>query len=101
MTDKLHIELRRAHEHLTLLEQNATHPLEFLNPDYPTAPPLILRPGEKLRTAHSEVGISHGDIREAMILALRLRVDDLMRKLEAVEPGFNLSRLQYGDQTEA
>jgi hypothetical protein len=101
MTDIMRIELQRARRHLDLLEQDATHPLEFLVQKSPTSQPLILRPGHGLRTAHSEVEVAYEQLRGALIDSLRRRVDELTRQLTDIEPGFTLKQLEYGDQTEA
>jgi hypothetical protein len=101
MKDDLRIELQRARRHLDLLEQDATHPLEFLVQKSPTAQPLILRPGNGLRTAHSDVEVEYGQLRGALIDSLRRRVDELTVKLAKIEPGFTLEQLEYGDHTEA
>lgn len=101
MTDNLRIDLRRARIHLNLLEQDATHPLEFLDQDSPTAPPLILRPGDIMHTAHSDVGVNYKELRELLIAKLRLRVDDLAQTITDGDPSFELEEFQLGDQTEA
>lgn len=101
MTEKIRIELRRARRHLDLLEQDASQPLELLVRRSPTAQAVILRPGEALHTAHSDVELDYGLLRGALMDSLRRRVDELTRKLMAVEPSFTLEQLEYGDHTEA
>ncbi|HEY9215356.1 MAG TPA: hypothetical protein VIQ29_21200 [Ancylobacter sp.] len=101
MTDNLRIDLRRARIHLNLLEQDATHPLEFLDQDSPTAPPLILRPGDIMHTAHSDVGVNYKELRDLLIAKLRRRVDELAQTITDVNPGFKLEEFELGDQTEA
>lgn len=101
MMHDLRTDLRRARIHLNLLEQDATHPLEFLDQKSPTAPPLILRPGDALHTAHSDVGVDYAELRELLIARLRLRVDELAQTITDSDPSFVLEEFQLGDQTEA
>ncbi|WP_029353122.1 hypothetical protein [Bosea sp. 117] len=98
--DELKTALHRARVHLSLLEQDGTHPLDLALAGVRGAPALILRPGESLRSAHSDVRLDYELVRELMIAALQARVEVLAEKVgaEAMVP---LDRLQYGDQTEA
>jgi len=101
MTDNLKVDLRRARIHLNLLEQDATHPLEFLDQVSPTAPPLIVRPGAFLRTAHSDVGVTYAELRDILIVKLQARVAELAQTITDADPTFKLEEFQLGDQTEA
>jgi len=101
MSDNLKVDLRRARIHLNLLQQDATHPLEFLDQNSPTAPPLILRPGAVMRTAHSDVGITYAELRDVLIIKLQARVDELAQTITDSDPTFDLEEFELGDQTEA
>lgn len=101
MTDNLKVDLRRARIHLNLLQQDATHPLEFLDQESRTAPPLILRAGAVMNTAHSDVGVTYGELRDLLIAKLQARVDELAQTITDSDPTFDLEEFELGDQTEA
>ncbi|MFT0862093.1 hypothetical protein [Ancylobacter sp. G4_0304] len=100
-TERMSRELERARIHLSRLEKDATHPLDFTVQESHTAPSLILRAGEHLRSAHSDVSLDYELMRRLLIEALRARIAELEEKLVGSAPALSLDELQYGDQTEA
>lgn len=97
----LKMALDRARTHLTLLERDATHPLDLAIAGTRSNPTLILRPGEGLASAHSDAVLPYALLREALIVALKARIVELAETLGIPGDGPSLDRLQYGDGTEA
>lgn len=101
-TDVLHTEHHRLRMHLNLLEKDATHPLDFTVENSHMAPALVLRSGEALRSAHSNVRLDYELMRQMVMEALRARIAELDEKLLGSAGGNQpIERLQFGDQTEA
>lgn len=94
-------QLHRAQVHLSLLEKDATRPLDFAVFEAHSQPSLVVRPGEHLASAHSEAHLSYELLREVMMETLRAHIDSLTEKLGGTHPALSLDKLQYGDQTEA
>lgn len=98
----LRTEHHRLRSHLNLLEKDATHPLDFTVEDSHMAPALVLRQGEALRSAHSEVRLDYELMRQIIMEALRARITENEEKLFGTEGGnAPIEKLQFGDQTEA
>ncbi len=93
--------LARAKTHLSLLEQDPAHPLDLLLVGTASAPVLILREDQALRSAHSDAMIGHGELRGLVISALKRRIAELEPETAGGTGGHSLDDLQYGDQTEA
>ncbi|WP_428031247.1 hypothetical protein [Ancylobacter sp.] len=101
-TDELNTELHRLRMHLNLLEKDATHPLDFTIEHSHTAPALVMREGQALRSAHSEVRLDYEMVRQLMMEALRTAIAGIEQKLFGTVGGNKpIEHLQYGDQTEA
>ncbi|QIB33414.1 hypothetical protein [Ancylobacter pratisalsi] len=101
-TKALGIEYHRIAMHLNLLEKDATHPLDFKVEASNTSPSMVLRAGQGLRSAHSDVSLGYELMRQVMMEALRARLSELDEKLVGTEGGNKpIEKLQYGDQTEA
>lgn len=94
-------QLHRARVHLSLLEKDATHPLDFAVFEAHSQPSLVLRPGEHLSSAHSEAHLGYELLREVIMDALRTHIEALSEKLGGTHPALSLDKMQYGDQTEA
>ncbi len=104
-TETLSKERHRVLAHLNLLEKDASHPIDLAldgGRGGNGSAVLILRPGQSLRSAHSDVRLDYTLLRQALMAALQARLAELDEKLEGT-PAANLSLedLQYGDQTEA
>ncbi|GAB4067096.1 hypothetical protein KHC28_04950 [Ancylobacter sonchi] len=93
--------LYRARVHLSLLETDATHPLDLSVVGARSTPMLILRSHEELRSAHSDATLSYELMRDLMMAALQARIDELTERLGLGAGDVPLDKLQYGDQTEA
>ncbi|MBB3772449.1 hypothetical protein FHS55_003061 [Angulomicrobium tetraedrale] len=101
-TRALAMEHHRLAMHLNLLEKDATHPLDFAVEGAHTTPNLVLRAGQALRSAHSDVRLDYELMRQVFLETLRSRLAELSEKLAGTEGGnLPIERLQYGDQTEA
>ncbi|MCS0503857.1 hypothetical protein [Ancylobacter mangrovi] len=101
-TKALASEYHRLAMHLNLLEKDATHPLDFKVDASNTSPALVLRAGQSLRSAHSDVKLDYELMRQMLMETLRARLTELDEKLAGTEGGkLPIERLQYGDQTEA
>lgn len=101
-TDTLNTELHRLRMHLNLLEKDATHPLDFTVEHSHTAPALVLREGQALRSAHSELRLDYEMLRQVLIEALRTEIAAREEKLLGSNGGNRpIEHLQFGDQTEA
>lgn len=105
MTDSTHalaLDRHRLSMHLNLLEKDATHPLDFAVEGSHMTPNLVLRAGEALRSAHSDVRLDYELMRQITLEALRARLAELDEKLAGTVGGNKpIEQLQYGDQTEA
>jgi len=101
-TEALAMERHRLAMHLNLLEKDATHPLDFAVEGSHMTPTLVLRAGQALRSAHSDVRLDYELMRQIMLEALRARISELDEKLAGTDGGnLPIERLQFGDQTEA
>jgi len=101
-TDALNTDLHRLRMHLNLLEKDATHPLDFTVEHAHTAPALVLREGQALRSAHSDVRLDYEMMRQIFMETLRTEIAAQEEKLLGTNGGNRpIEHLQYGDQTEA
>ncbi|MBS9479150.1 hypothetical protein KIP89_18740 [Ancylobacter sp. VKM B-3255] len=88
--------------HLNLLEKDATHPIDLVVEGSRMNPALVLRAGQALRSAHSDVRLDYELMREVLMEVIRTRIAELDEKLVGSQGGNKpIERLQYGDQTEA
>lgn len=100
--DTLRTERHRLRRHLELLEQDPTHPLDFAVEHAHTTPVLVLREGQALRSAHSDVRLDYALMRRIILTALREKIAGLDQRLEGSDAGDPpMERAQIGDQTEA
>lgn len=96
------MEHHRLAMHLNLLEKDATHPLDFKVDASNTAPALVLRAGQSLRSAHSDIALDYEVLRQLLMETLRTRINELEVQLGGTEGGkLTIEKLQFGDQTEA
>lgn len=101
-TTALAMERHRLAMHLNLLEKDATHPLDFHVEGSHATPNLVLRAGQALRSAHSDVRLDYELMRQVFLESLRRRLTELDEKLAGTAGGtLPIEHLQYGDQTEA
>jgi hypothetical protein len=101
-TKALAMERHRLAMHLNLLEKDTTHPLDFHVEGSHATPNLVLRTGQALRSAHSDVRLDYQLMRQVFLESLRSRLAELDEKLAGTEGGNQpIEHLQYGDQTEA
>ena len=101
-TTALRMEHHRLAMHLNLLEKDGTHPPDFHVDGAHATPNLVLRAGQSLRSAHSDVRLDYELLRQVFLEALRTRLVELDEKLAGTEGGnLPIEKLQYGDQTEA
>ncbi|WP_250152653.1 hypothetical protein [Ancylobacter radicis] len=101
-TTALAKEHHRLAMHLNLLEKDATHPIDLVVEGSRMNPALVLRAGQALRSAHSDVRLDYELMREVLMEVIRTRIAELDEKLVGSQGGNKpIERLQYGDQTEA
>ncbi|WGD28734.1 hypothetical protein AncyloWKF20_13095 [Ancylobacter sp. WKF20] len=101
-TTALAMEHHRLAMHLNLLEKDATHPIDLVVEGSHMNPALVLRAGQALRSAHSDVRLDYELMREVLMEVIRTRIAELDEKLVGTQGGNQpIERLQYGDQTEA